>query len=387
MRYPPALLCFALLCGTASAEEKFCYPAGKQGDAELQYVNSIPVLTVRGTPAQMGAAVGTLALKPGVRLLDYPRDLLKHRRVDLLWNTFLGSGRTMYKQFPADYQEEMEAMVKSAGAERDLLIAGNTFFDLKKVFACSAVGIDKGRSATGGPLLARNLDYPSLGYVQHYSLITVYRPKGKKAFASVGFPGIVGVLSGMNEDGLALGVLEVFEMKDGEGQFDVKGIPYALCLRQVLEEAATIDEAIKVLGKLRRTTTINVAIADRSGVAVLEVSPKRIVKRTAETAVCVTTNHFRSAELKPARLTNANRTLERFAQLEEVRKGKELVGPDDLRKRLDAVNLGTLTLQTMVFEPATLRLHLSIGSVPASAQPLKRVDLADLLRGKAADGR
>lgn len=387
MRYPPALLCLALLCGFAPAEEKFSYPVGKKDDAELRYVNSIPVLTVRGTPAQIGAAVGALALKPGARLLDYPRDLLKHRRVDLLWNTFLGSGRTMYKQFPPDYHDELEAMVKSAGAERDLLIAGNTFFDLKKVFACSAIGIDKGRSATGGPLLARNLDYPSLGYVQHYSLVTVYRPTGKKAFASVGFPGVVGVLSGMNEDGLALGVLEVFETKDGESQFDVKGIPYALCLRRVLEEAATIDEAITVLGKLRRTTTINVAIADRSGVAVLEVSPKHIIKRHAEADVCVTTNHFRSPKLKPARLTNANRTLERFASLEEVRKGKERVSPDDLRKRLDAVNLGTLTLQTMVFEPATLRLHLSIGRVPASAQPLERVDLADLLRGKEADSR
>ena len=387
MRNATALLCLALTCGPLRAEEKFRYPAGKLGDAELRYVNSIPVLTVGGTPAEMGTGVGTLALKPGARLLDYPRDLLKLRRVDLLWNTFLSSGRTMFKQFPSAYQEEMEAMVKAVPADRDLLIAGNTFFDLKKVFACSALGIDKERSATGGPLLARNLDYPSLGYLQHYSLVSVYRPKGKKAFASVGFPGLVGVLSGMNEDGLCLGVLEVYELKDGESYFDIKGTPYALCLRQVLEEAATIDEAIKVLGKLRRTTTINLAVADRSGVAVLEISPKRIVKRSPDEGVCVTTNHFRSPELKTARLTNANRTLERFARLEEVRKGTAKVAPEDLRKQLDAVNLGTLTLQTMVFEPKTLRLHLSIGSLPASSQPLRHVDLADLLRPKAIDRR
>jgi len=387
MRYCPALLCLISLCGFSPAEELFRYPAAKRGEAELRFINTIPVLTVQGTPAQMGAAVGALALKPGARLLDYPRDLLKLRRVDLLWNTFLGSGRTMFKQFPAPYQEEMEAMIGAAGAERDLVIAGNTFFDLKKVFACSAVAVAKDRSATGGPLLGRNLDYPSLGYVQHYSLVMVYRPKGKKAFASVGFPGVIGVLSGMNEDGLSLGVLEVFETKDGESHFDVKGIPYALCLRQVLEEAATIDEAVKVLDKLRRTTTINVAIADRHGVAVLEVSPKRVIKRAQEANVCVTTNHFLSPELKAGRLTNANRTLERFARLGELRKSKELVSPEDLRKQLDAVNLGTLTLQTMVFEPATLRLYLSIGRVPASGQPLKRVDLADLLRPKGGSRR
>ena len=227
----------------------------------------------------MGAAVGKLALKPAARVLDYPRDLLKLRRVDLLWNTFLASGRTMFKQFPAATRRRLEAMVKAARADRDLVVAGNTFFDLKKVFACSAVAVGKERSATGGPLLARNLDYPSLGLHPPLQPGDGLPARGKKAFASVGFPGLVGVLSGMNEDGLALGVLEVFETKDGESYFDVKGIPYALCLRRVLEEAATIDEAVKVLGKLRRTTTINVAIADRSGVAVLEVSPKRVVKR------------------------------------------------------------------------------------------------------------
>ena len=139
MRYPPALLCLVLTCGLVSGEEKFRFPVAKQGDAELRFINSIPVLTVQGTPAEMGSAIGALAVKPGSRLLGYPRDLLKHRRVELLWNTFLGSGRTMYKQFPSDYQEEIEAMAKSAGADRDLLIAGNTFFDLKKVFACSAL--------------------------------------------------------------------------------------------------------------------------------------------------------------------------------------------------------------------------------------------------------
>src|SRR6185436_16936491 len=114
-------------------------------------------------------------------------------------------------------------------------IAGNTFFDVKRSLACSAVLIEKDRSATGGPLLARNLDYPSLGYIHEYSLVTIYRPKGKKAFATIGFPGIVGCLSGMNEAGLALGVLEVFDIKAGEKHFDNEGIPYALCLRKVME--------------------------------------------------------------------------------------------------------------------------------------------------------
>jgi hypothetical protein len=34
----------------------------------------------------------------------------------------------------------------------------------------------------------------------------------------------------------------------------------------------------------------------------------------------------------------------------------------------------------MIFEPNTLRLHLAIGEIPASAGPMKTVDLGSFLR-------
>lgn len=382
------VLATALPC-VALAEEPFRYPPGKVGDkAELKYQGNVPILRVEGTPEEIGTAVGKLALKPGSRVLGYPRELLKWRKVDGLWNVFRGAGKSLYKHFPDDARAELEAIITAADADRELVIAGNTFFDLKKIFACSAVLIDKGRSATGGTLLGRNLDYPSLGYIHQYSLVTHYHPKGKLAFAAVGFPGLVGVLSGMNEAGLAVGVLEVFDSKDGEPHFDTKAVPYGICLRRALEEARTIDDAVKVLEKLKRTTTINVAIADTKEVAVLEVSPIRVVRRTGTEGVCVTTNHFLTEPMRAAKTVNIDKTFERFARLEEVRNVKAKLTPEDLRKHLDAVNLGTLTLQTMVFEPATQRLHLAVGDVPASKLKLQCIDLADLLKpAKAADRR
>src|SRR5262245_23539771 len=247
-----ALLCCLLAPLPARAEDTFRYPAARDGSAELRYVGKLPVLIVSGTPEQMGTAVGKLALKPGRRVLTYPRELLVRVHAELMWAPLRTAGRAMYKQFPDASRQELEAIVRSSGADHDLVVAGNTFFDLKQVFACSAVAVNKEKSSTGGPLLGRNLDYPSLGYIHHYSLITVYRPKGQLAFAAVGFPGLVGVLSGMNEAGLALGVLEVGGVKAGETPFDGKGVPYAVCLRRVLEEARTIDEAVAVLEKCRR---------------------------------------------------------------------------------------------------------------------------------------
>jgi predicted choloylglycine hydrolase len=382
-RILPLLALLASLAAPAparAAAAPFRFPAGRHGKAELKYVNGIPVLIVSGTPREIGSAVGALALKPARRVVSYPRGLLKALDLDRTWALFLNTGKAMFKQFPEPYQEELEAMVRAARVERDGVIAGNTFFDLKKFLACSAVLVSGDRSATGGPLLARNLDYPSLGYIHQYSLVTVYRPRGKHAFATVGFPGLVGALSGINDAGLALGVLEVFDVKSGEPHFDVRGIPYGLCLRTLLAECRTIAEAQKKLEGMKRTTTINVIIADRKGVAVLEVTPGRVVRRDPEKGVCPCTNHFCTATLKPDKPVNVDNSFERFATLAEVRTWKGKADREQLRKQLDACNLGNLTLQTMVFEPATLRLHLSIGKTPASRGPLRTLDLTPLFK-------
>jgi predicted choloylglycine hydrolase len=366
--------------------EPFRFPADRHGKTgELKYVNGVPVLVVSGSPEEMGTAVGALALKPAPKVIGYPRDLLQRFKLDKLWGVFVSGGKGMFKHFPADYQKELEALVQGAGTDRDGVIVGNTLFDLKKVVACSAVLVEADRSATGGPLFGRNLDYPSLGYVHEYSLVTVYRPTGKHAFAAIGFPGLVGCLSGMNDAGLALGVLEVFDVKKGEENFDANGIPYALCYRQILEECTTIAEAKKLLEGLKRTTTTNLAIADRNGVAVFEVTPGRVVQRSAEEGTCVCTNHFCAAALKPAKPLNVGRSFERFAKLEEVRGWHEKARVDDLRQQLDAVSVPGQTLQTMVFEPAALKLHVGIGTCPSSRAPLRTLDLGPLFKGEAGD--
>ncbi len=365
----------------AKAREPFRYPAGKlENGAELKYVNGVPVLTVAGTPEEMGSAVGALALGPGKKCIGYPRDLFKLHRVEAAWNFFVATGLGMVKRFPEAYRQEMEAMIRTSKADRTDVYVGNTLFDLKKVFACSSVLLEPGRSSTSGPLLGRNLDYPSLGYIQDYSLVTVYRPRGKKAFATVGFPGLIGCISGMNEDGLCLAIHEVFDVKEGEKGFDPTGLPYALCHRRMLEECSTIAEARKLLESLPRTTTLNLAVADRKGVAVFEVTPTRVMQRNPVEGIGVCTNHYLTEPLKPKDPINPNKSYERFETLKKLREVNGKFNPEDLRKQLDLVSQGNLTLQTMVFEPATLKLHLAIGSVPASQHPLRTVELAPLFK-------
>ena len=370
------------LAGSVRADPPFRYPEGKSGTGELKYRNGLPVLTVAGTPEEIGKAVGVLALKPGRRITSYPEDILKTFMVGYLWKPVYQLGQSMVERFPADYRTEMEAMAQAAEVDRDKLVVANTLFDLKKVIACSALLVEPDRSATGGSLLGRNLDFPNLGYAHEYSLVTVYRPQGAKHnFATIGFPGIVGCLSGMNDAGLAVAVLEVTQVKVGEPRFDINGLPYGMCYRRLLEECTTVTEAFALLSQMKRTSLSSLAVADREGVAVFEITPQRVIMRRGLKGTTICTNHFCTDELRPHLPVNFIQTFERFAALEKLAELQNPLGPAELHVGMH-FTCGDSTMQTMIFEPATLRLHLAIGSVPSSAQELRVLDLGPLLRGQ-----
>jgi predicted choloylglycine hydrolase len=183
----------------------------------------------------------------------------------------------------------------------------------------------------------------------------------------------------MNDAGLCLGILEVRHVKDGVEKFDAFGTPYALCYRRIMEECSTVEEAEKLLKTMRRTTLGNLALCGPSGGAVFEMTPKQVVVRKPELGLCSCTNHFLTKQLKPETQPNIFWTLDRYDILERARQLPK-VGLDDLHQSLHAVSVKTHTLQTMIFEPASLRIHLSIGSCPASAKKLTVLDLAPLFQ-------
>lgn len=384
MRFACAWLlgCVALLTWVPEtrAQQPFRFPEAKCENGELRYIEGVPVLTVAGTPEEMGRAIGLLALKPGRRMASYPDDLLNEFYLSFLRTPFLHAGRRMVDRFPRSIRAEMDAMIAASELSPDLAVLGNTMFDLKKVIACSTLGVEPQRSATGGSLMARNLDYPPLGYAQHYSLVTVFKPAlGKHNFATVGFPGVVGCLSGMNDAGLAVAVLEVAQSRMTEIRFNIEGLPYALCYRKILEECATIDEAYKLLCSLPRTGLSNLAVIDRQGAAVFEITPEKVVLRRGENGTCAAANHFCSEALRPWYVINFYSTVDRFDSLTRLGELKRPLGPGELHAGLHEACHKTFTLQAMIFDSKALRLHLATGTVPATAGEMRVVDLAPLL--------
>ncbi len=369
---------FLPVTARAADVEKSPFHAGRAEGGELKFIDTLPVLLVGGTPEEIGRQKAALTGEAVKAIADYPRKLLRTLRCEQRWPMVVADGRALFQQAPANHRREMRAFAKALGVDADAGVAANTIMDTYRGWlGCSSLLVSAEKSATKAPLMGRNLDFYTLGILDKYGLVTVYRPRGKHAFAAVGMPGMLGCLSGMNDAGLALAVHEVYLAADGSKWLNLKGMPYTLCCRRILEECESVEEAEKVLRSMPRSTMLNLAVCDRRGGAVLEMTPKSVVLRRGKDGICVCTNHFRSPELAVWTWCHRYDVLAGAATMKTIHL-------DDIARKLDAVNQGRLTMQTMIFEPATLVLHLSLGPAPSSKQPLRTLPLAPLLGAEQA---
>jgi len=370
LRLAVASLCGA--CGSIPAghAEQTAFNPARHGKGELRYINNVPVAIFAGTPQEIGEQHAVLLANPGSELLKFPRNFLADSGLELLWPLAVQAGKTLLLKSPARHQEELKAISETSGLDGDALAVANTLLELRRL-GCSTLIVEPSRSATGGPLFGRNFDFPSLGMLDRFSLVTIYRVDGQHAFASVGFPGLVGVLSGMNDAGLSVATLDVYHSADGSPRFDPTGVPLAFVFRQILEECTTVAEAEALLQQCKATTCANLAVCDQQQGVVFEITPKQVVRRNAQQGLLPCTNHFRAEGL------SLQEKCWRYDLLQTARE-KQLLGIEDVQQHLHQANQKELTLQTMIFEPRTLMLHLALGRPPVSGNEMRQIELSPL---------
>ena len=359
------------------------YKAGEKDEARLEYVSGLPVLTlfgeIQGDGSEIGRQSAALCGEVTDDLLAFPKTLLERFNAPLPYQGLVRMAQKFRAKMPPHQLAELKAIAKATGVSEDELVAANCLPDITRAFGCSSVLIEPTRSATGEMIFGRNLDYFALADLHRFSLVKVYHQSGRHSFVSIGFPGLAGVLSGMNEHGLCLAVHEVYQSADESPTLNDNGIPYTMLYRQVLEECKTVDEAVAMIRKAPRTIRQNLALCDRERAVVCEVTPKTVNVRPAEEAALLCTNHFRTDGLAVAESMKCWR----FETMSKSLAEKVTVA--DVARRLHLGNQGKLTMQTMIFEPKSLRLHLSIGRLPSSGQPLRTMDFQQRLTADSAE--
>lgn len=115
-------------------------------------------------------------------------------------------------------------------------------------------------------------------------LVTIAHPEGRISWAGVGWPGALGVVTGVNAHGIAVMVNPV---RTADVRVTRTARPVAHLARGVLEQARTLDEAVKLIEATPTLGAAVIALADGAGTWLLvERTPtKTIVERKPRAAV------------------------------------------------------------------------------------------------------
>lgn len=323
------------------------------------------VVELRGTPQQMGREHGRELDKPILYLHDHYLNAYLGTTAQRF--LALGAAKLFESYFRPEHLAEVDALAAQTGMEERETVLAQCFLDLSPMNACSTITLPASAAPDHVARFGRNLEFMSLGVADKYSTIFVCHPDGGRyGFVSIGWPGLVGVLSGMNEHGLALANMEVTRSPRFPG-----AMPYTLLYRTALERCKSVNEVIELIEHTPRQTANNLMVMDASGDrAVLEITPDGVtVRRTTSTKPLISTNHQRGTDCDS---TGRCWRYDRLHAIGEQQFGN--VGLKDLEKMLAEVSPGEETLQSMIFEPSTRMIYLAVGA-DATSKPFYRFDL------------
>ena len=142
-------------------------------------------------------------------------------------------------------------------------------FERSPLLGCTAFGLGPEATADGHALFARAFDFEAADVFDADKVVFLVHEDGKIPFASVAWPGFVGVVTGMNAEGVAVAV------HGGRAREpSVTGVPVAFSLREALSSARDTNEAVALLSSQPVMVSHIVFVGDGAGrFAVVERAP------------------------------------------------------------------------------------------------------------------
>lgn len=139
-----------------------------------------------------------------------------------------------------EYIKELEGIASFTDFNVNQLLLANLYYDaLKLVFGCTAFSV----ATEHGNLHVRNLDWWSdNNLLKQYSKIFDFEKDGEIIFSSVGWPGFIGVFSGLKAHKYAITLNAVLSQEQPK-----LAPPITFKIREVLESTDSYADAVKIL--------------------------------------------------------------------------------------------------------------------------------------------
>lgn len=199
-----------------------------------------------------------------------------------IYATSLGSSSEFdYIGSPYDRQLNYHAAHDLGHAMQEYMLVG-----------CSSFAAWGSESDDSTLVIGRNFDFWVGDDFAKNKVVTIMEPDKGYKFLSVGWAGMSGVLSGMNEKGLTI------TMNAAKSSPPVRSkTPISIIAREILQYASNIEEAYIIASK--RDAFVSESLLIGSGLenraAIIEKSPDNTRLFTTQGELIISTNHFQTA--------------------------------------------------------------------------------------------
>lgn len=218
--------------------------------------------------------------------------------------------RKLYLNVPEEYKTEIYGISEYTSHDYDHIAPrylrslylhgahdiGHALQDLALV-GCSSFAAWGEKSEDGSLILGRNFDFYAGDDFAKDKVVAFVNPKEGCPFMMVTWAGMIGAVSGMNNEGLTVTI------NAGKSKIPlIAKTPISILTREILQYATTIEEAIAIAKskKVFVSESIMVASAKDKKVVLIEVSPNNFgvyaVDNSNNQLIC--SNHFQSDALK-----------------------------------------------------------------------------------------
>lgn len=205
---------------------------------------------------------------------------------------------------------------------------GHAMQDLALV-GCSSMAVWGNKTEDGQLLLGRNFDFYAGDEFAEDKVIVFVKPEKGIPFMSVTWGGMIGVVSGMNLEGLTITI------NAGKSEIPlVAKTPISILAREILQYASTIDEAVAIAKKREVfvSESIMIGSAKDKKAALIEVSPEKFgVYEVSNTTELICSNHFQSepylSDERNLEQIAESHSQYRFERMEELLEEKDKMNP------------------------------------------------------------
>ncbi|MEO5585643.1 MAG: C45 family autoproteolytic acyltransferase/hydrolase [Flavobacteriales bacterium] len=283
---------------------------------------------------QQGALEGDLYRSQEHIFFEKLKELVPKPGKQRLLIKFLGwFNRNMYKHVTNEYLAEIEGVSRYADAEYDHVAPaymralylhgahdiGHAVQQMALV-ECSSFAAWGESSCDGELVIGRNFDFYAGDAFAENRIVSFIAPAQGHRFMSVSWPGFIGVVSGMNDQGLTI------TLNSGRSSIPLQAMtPISILALEILQYASNIDEAVAIAKKRKVfiSESLLIGSAKDGRAVVIEKSPKKMdVFHVPGADHLVCTNHFQgkayAKDRRNRQQIEESHSMYRFERVEEL---------------------------------------------------------------------